>query len=120
MSYPAPVYSNRATTGTTTGEWIDIAVAVVAGYPPVMHVTFTGTATFTIQGSHDMVEANVIDYTAALTSHVAKDLIPGVRFWRTKPTANSGTFTSSVGAVPAADGGVAMPNNVTLTSGPVL
>jgi hypothetical protein len=118
MAYPAPVYSNKATSGTTVGEWIDIAVSVVAGLPPVMIVTFTGTATYTIQGSHDM--ASAVDFSASLSAPVAKDLVPGVRFWRTKPTANSGTFTSSVGPVPAANGGFATPNNVTITSGPVL
>lgn len=118
MSYPAPVYSNHATSGTTVGEWIDIAVAVVSGFPPVMIVTFTGTATYTIQGSHDM--ASAVDFSAALTAPVAKDLIPGVRFWRTKPTANSGTFTSSVGPVPSANGGFATPNVATTTSGPIL
>jgi len=114
MSYPtdfSPVYSHNAATGTGVGNAIDISCAVVAGYPPVMIVTFTGTATYTIQGSHD--NSSWVDFSASLTAAVAKDLIPGVRFWRTKTTANSAAFTSSVGPVPAANGGFARPNVAT-------
>lgn len=114
MSYPtdfSPVYSHNGASGTGAGESIDISCAVIAGYPPVMIVTFTGTATYTIQGSHDNV--NWVDFSASLTAAAAKDLVPGVRFWRTKTTANSAAFTSSVGPVPAANGGYARPNVAT-------
>jgi hypothetical protein len=114
VSYPtdwSPVYSHNGATGTGVGSAIDISCAVVAGYPPVMLVTFTGTATYTIQGSHDNL--NWVDFSASLTAAVAKDLVPGVRFWRTKTTANSAAFTSSVGPVPAANGGYARPNVAT-------
>lgn len=110
MAYPvdfSPVYSHNAATGTGAGASIDISPAVVAGYPPVMIITFTGTATYTIQGSHD--NANWVDYTSALTAADSRDLIPGIRFWRTKTTANSATFTSSVGPIPAANGGFVRP-----------
>ena len=110
MGFPTdflPVYSHNGATGTGVGASIDISPAVVAGYPPVMLVTFTGTATYTIQGSHD--NANWVDFSASLTAAAAKDLIPGVRFWRTKTTANSAAFTSAVGPIPAANGGFVRP-----------
>ena len=114
MSYPtdfSPVYSHNGAAGTGAGASIDISTAVVAGYPPVMIVTFTGTATFTIQGSHD--NSNWVDFSSALTAAAAKDLVPGVRFWRTNISANSAAFTSSVGPVPAANGGYVRPNVAT-------
>ncbi len=114
MSLPAgfaPVYSHNAASGTGAGASIDIAQSVIAGFPPVMIVTFTGTATYTIQGSHD--NSNWVDFSASLTAAVAKDLVPGVRFWRTKTTANSAAFTSSVGPFPAANGGFVSPNVAT-------
>lgn len=119
MGYPTdytPVYSHNGASGTSAGEAIDISPAVVAGYPPVMIVTFTGTATYTIQGSHD--NSNWVNFSAALTAAAAKDLVPGVRFWRTNVTANSALFTSAVGPVPAANGGFARPALATEFGGP--
>lgn len=114
MSLPngfSVVYSHNAATGTGAGASIDIGAAVVSGLPPVMIVTLGTTATYTIQGSHDNV--NWVDFTASLTADVAKDLVPGVRYWRTKTTANGSTFTSGVGAFPAANGGFVSPNIAT-------
>lgn len=110
MSYPNdydPVYSHNGASGSGVGGAIDISASVVAGYPPVMLVTFTGTATYVIQGSHDNFEWN--DYTPSLTSPSARDLIPGIRFWRSKITSNNGRFTASVGPVPAAFGRYVRP-----------
>ena len=111
MSYPTnyePVYSHNALVGTGDGSPIDIAESVTSGMPPVMIVTFTGTAAYTIQGSHDGVAWH--DFTASLTAAAAKDLVPGVRFWRTHVTANSAAFTSAVGPIPGADGRVVRPH----------
>jgi hypothetical protein len=119
MSFPTdytPVYSHNGATGTGTGDAIDISGAVVAGYPPVMIVTFTGTATYVIQGSHD--GTSWVDFSSSLTAAAAKDLVPGVRFWRTKINANSATFTSSVGPVPGANGGYVRPNVATVFASP--
>lgn len=119
MSYPTdytPVYSHNGATGTGVGSAIDIAGAVVSGMPPVMIVTFTGTATYVIQGSHDGV--NWVDFSASLTAAAAKDLVPGIRFWRTKINANSATFTSAVGPIPAANGGFVRPNVATEFASP--
>lgn len=119
MAYPvdfSPVYSHNGVTGTGAGAAIDISPAVVAGYPPVMIVTFTGTATYTIQGSHDNV--NWVDFSSSLTAAAAKDLVPGIRFWRTNISANSALFTSAVGPIPAANGGYVRPAIATGFGGP--
>lgn len=119
MGYPNdynPVYSHNGASGTGAGAAIDISPAVVTGYPPVMIVTFTGTATYTIQGSHN--NSDWIDFTSALTAASAKNLVPGVRFWRTNVSANSALFTSAVGPVPAANGGFVRPAQATAFGGP--
>lgn len=119
MAYPTdytPVYLHSGTTGTGVGSAVDISPAVVSGYPPVLICTFTGTATYTIQGSHDNVAWHT--FSASLTAATAKDLIPGVRFWRVNVAANSAAFTASVGPVPAANGGFVRPNLVTTFGGP--
>jgi hypothetical protein len=119
VAYPTdydPVYSHQGATGTGAGASIDISPAVVAGYPPVMIVTFTGTATYTIQGSHD--NANWVNFSAALTAASAKDLVPGVRFWRTNISANSAAFTSGVGPIPSANGGFTRPARATVFASP--
>ncbi len=110
MAYPvdfSPAYFHNGLVGTGTGNSIDISPAVVAGYPPVAICTFTGTAQYTIQGSHDNV--NWVTFSATLTAASAKDLIPGVRFWRVNVSANSALFTATVGPVPAANGGFVRP-----------
>lgn len=119
MGFPTdytPVYSHQGASGTGAGASIDISPSVVAGFPPVMICTFTGTATYKIQGSHDNVEW--VDFTSALTAPAAKDLVPGVRFWRANVTANSGLFTSAVGPVPGANGGFVRPSRATAFASP--
>ena len=119
MGFPTdftPTYSHNAATGTGAGAAIDISTAVVPGYPPVLIVTFTGTAAYTIEGSHD--GSSWVAFSASLTAAAAKDLVPGVRFWRTKIAANSATFTSSVGPVPGANGGYVRPNVATVFASP--
>lgn len=119
MSFPtdySPSFLHQGTVGTGVGTAVDISCAVVSSYPPVLICTFTGTATYTIQGSHD--NANWVTLSATLTAASAKDLIPGIRFWRVNVSANSGAFTASVGAVPAANGGFVRPNLVTTFASP--
>ena len=119
MSFPtdySPVFLHNNVTGTGTGSVIDISAAVVTGLPPVLICTFTGTATYTIQASHDNV--NFVALSASLTAASAKDLIPGIRFWRVNVSANSANFTASVGPIPAANGGFVRPNIATVFASP--
>ena len=111
-----PSYLHNGASGTGVGTAVDISPAVIAGYPPVLVVTFTNTATFKIQASHDNV--NWVDLSSALSAACAKDLVPGIRFWRVNVSANTGLLTASVGAVPAANGGFVRPNLVTTFASP--
>lgn len=119
MGFPGdftPTYLHNGAVGTGVGSAIDISAAVVSGYPPVLICTFTGTAQYTIEGSHDNTAWHA--FSASLTAASAKDLIPGVRYWRVNVAANSALFTAAVGPVPAANGGFVKPNIVTTFSGP--
>lgn len=96
MAYPAPVYSHSNATGTGAGATIDIGACNNPDAPPVMHITITTTATALVQGSPDAV--NWFDYSGGgFTSDDARDLIVGVRFWRSYISANSGMVTTCVG-----------------------
>ena len=123
MSYPDPVYSHKLATTPSNGATVDIATATMPGYPPVMIAVVSDVGmVYTIEGSHDGIA--FVDFSGGgFSESEAKDLIPGVRFWRTVIVSNSGsaTLTSSVGAVPTHEGGTRMVNprttstNVTAT-----
>lgn len=86
----------------------DLAPSV---FVPVNLTIFVADPTVVlIEGSHDAVNWN--DYSnGGVTASVAKDLIPGVRFWRTNIVSNSGVVTSSVGAVPTTGRSTRAVNN---------
>ena len=107
VPYPDPIVSQAASAPTTgPGAVIDIGTADLSGYPPVMIVAFGAqtTCTYLIEGSHDGF--NFVDFSGGgFTAPVAKDLIPGVRFWRTNVVSFvNGSMNSSVGAVPTSLG----------------
>ena len=117
MSFPvdfSPAYLMNGVSGTGVGTAVDISCSTVPHLPPVLICTFTGTATYTIQGSHDNVAW--VTMSSTLTAASAKDLIPGIRFWRVNVSANSALFTACVGPVPTAEGGFVRPNLVTTFS----
>ena len=101
-----PAYSHASYTSTGSGSAIDITVNTAPNCPPVMICTGTGV-TYDIEGSHDN---STWASFGTFTAPCAKDLVPGVRFWRTKITVNPGTaFTSSVGLVLGVDGRYSQP-----------
>ena len=93
-------YSHQSFTGSGNGTTVEITPTVIPGYPPVMIATLT-SGTFAIQGSHD--NSNWVTLLSGATSAVAKDLIPGIRYWRTVATSVVG-LTSAVGDVPGLGG----------------
>ena len=109
MAYPAPVYSHSNATGTGAGATIDIGSCNTAITPPVLAIYISSTATVLVQASHD--GTLWFDLSAGgFTSSVMKDLIPGIRFWRTNITVNGGSVTSCVGAVPNLEGSLVSAN----------
>ncbi len=106
-----PIYSLNAVTIPTVGSAIDILPNAAPGYPPVIMLTLTGpnvgefSTTVLVEGSHDNV--NWVDFSAGgFTASDARDLIPGIRFWRANATiVNPGdTVTALVGAAPGIEG----------------
>lgn len=118
-AYPV-VYSHKASSSTGPGTAIDLAGANNPGFPPVMIVTATATgAVVMIEGSHDnssWVDFSSGGFTVTAAAGIAKDLVPGVRYWRTNVVSVTGTVTSSVGGYPTAEGGFNSPNAPVVSS----
>jgi hypothetical protein len=111
-----PIYSLASVTAPATGTAIDILPATVSGYPPVMIITMTGIGTTVlIEGSHD--NSNWVDFSGGgYSSDEARDLVPGVRFWRARATVvgAGGVVTAVVGAHPGWGGSFPGPNAATV------
>jgi hypothetical protein len=117
-TYQPPTYSHVAASGTGPGMVIDTGTADSTCGQPVLHLKITGSATVLVEGSHDPAGASGwFDYSGGgFTSDQSKRFTPGVRFWRTNITANSGVVTSSVGIIISSRGGVHAVNNVIVTN----
>lgn len=107
---------HSGTTAPGNGVAIDILGAYQERLPPVLHVFITGTAAYVIEGSH-----NYSDWKTYLTSSEDEDrcLVVGVRWWRVRVTAVSGTVKAFVGAVPDTNGNNICPAPVTPGTTPV-
>lgn len=118
--YPAPIYSHKNETGTTTGLVIDTGTADITCFQPVMHIVITDTANVIVEGAHSPDGASGwIDYSAGgFTATASKRLIAGVQFWRSRITANTGSVTTAVGQVGTSKGGTRAMNNVIVTNNP--
>jgi hypothetical protein len=111
--YSGAVFSHNQATGTTTGKNIDIGPCTGADQPPVIHIVLSSTGTVILEGSHD--QSTWVDYSGGgFTTSVAKSLVQGVRFWRTRITANAGTISSSVGPVSNGKGELLQPGLATV------
>jgi hypothetical protein len=111
-----PIYSLATATTAGAGTAIDILATSTPGYPPVMIITMSGALTnVKIEGSHDNV--NWVDFSnGGFTASDARDLIPGVRFWRANATVigAGGSVTAVVGAAPGWGGSFPGPNAATV------
>ncbi len=98
-------YSHRHATGTGPGAWIDIS-PIDGDWPPQMQLKIS-SATVLVEGSSDPDNADtILDYSCGgFTSTDTRELIPGIRYWRTNITSNSGFVTSVVGEAPTNDRG---------------
>ncbi len=111
-----PIYSLAAVTAQGAGTAIDILPMQIPGYPPVIILTMSGSGTTVkVEGSHD--NANWVDFSGGgFTSDEARDLVPGVRFWRANCTAMGlgGAVTAVVGAAPGFGGSYPGPSAATV------
>ncbi len=100
--YPLPVVICQTTgTGVQTNI-LDIQVpgANIAGYPPVLQIIISNTATVVVNGALEVSSAasptlvNPTDVSnGGFTGSDFYDLIPGIRFYQINVTANTGTVT---------------------------
>ena len=112
-------YSHKGATGTGPGAWVDISVAD-GERAPHMQLKITN-ALVLVEGSVDKDNPDVVlDYSGGgFTSDDSRELIPGVRYWRTNIITNSGRVTSAVGEVPTQDRGTKSPSQAARSSGQI-
>lgn len=106
----APIYLHSNRTSPGEGETIDILAAYGERLPPVLDISVSGTAAYTVQGSHDRV-VWLTHFTG--TDSQSLDLIVGKRYWRVPVTAVTGSVTASVGPIPDRNGKNILPRIVT-------
>ncbi len=100
--YPLPVVVCQTTGTGVQPNILDIQVplANVQGYPPVLQIIISNTATVVVNGALEVSSAasptlvNPTDVSGGgFTGSDFYDLIPGIRFYQIDVTANTGTVT---------------------------
>ena len=123
-NYPPPTVL-CSTTGTgLQPQILDIGPFMATGYPPVIQIVISATATVEILGSVAISASpptgalvNGIDMSSGgYTASDFIDLIPGVRFYQVNVVANTGTVTVLCGSCPSGDGGLATPDLIRIST----
>lgn len=115
-----PDYPNPITICSTTGTGVqpgilDIGAFNTPGYPPVLQIYISATATVVINGAvavtgNPAALVNATDVSGGgFTASDFYDLIPGVRFYQIDIQANTGTVTVTAGVGPQREGYVGLP-----------
>ena len=119
---PALVLCNTTGTGVQS-PILDIGGMGSPGFPPVIQVIISATATVKVFGALDVSNDNPPQLvnssdvsTGGFTTSDFYDLIPGIRFYQINITANSGAVTVKAGAAPGAVVPTIMPHLATATN----
>jgi len=115
--YPGPIVL-ASTTGTgVQPDILDISSFMNPGYPPVISVYISATATVKIWAAVAVTSSstpslvNKIDVSAGgYTDSDFLDMIPGIPFYQIEVTANTGTVVVSASFGPTTERTVGMPN----------
>jgi hypothetical protein len=115
-NYPSPIVV-CSTTGTGLQAGIlDVGGFLNPGYPPVMQIVISNTATVVVYGALQVSTAatpalvDPIDLSGGgFTVSEFYDLVPGIRFYQIDVTANTGTVTVKAGVGPMTEGFVGLP-----------
>ena len=122
--YPAPIVVCGPVSGTGLQPAIlDIGAFFTPGYPPVIQVIISASATVVINGALQVSQTNpptLVDATdvsgGGFTASDFYDLVPGIRFYQVNISANTGTVTVKAGVGPQALGGVGLPQLLRITT----
>jgi hypothetical protein len=114
--YPDPIIV-CSTSGTGVQPSIlDIGAFFTPGYPPVIQILISNTATVVVNGALQVSQATTpamvdpIDVSAGgFTASDFYDLVPGIRFYQIDVTANTGTVTVKAGVGPQVPGSIGLP-----------
>ena len=105
-NYPDPVVvCSTTSTGLQTGILdIETAASASPGFPPVLQVLISATATVKVNAAMQLTQSatpglvDPIDVSGGgFTASDFYDLIPGLRFYQINVTANTGTVTVKAG-----------------------
>jgi len=121
--YPPPI-SICSTTGTgLQPDILDIGGFILEGYPPVLQIVISNTATVAVYGALAVTGTTTptmvdpVDVSGGgFTSSDFYDLIPGIRFYQVNVLANTGTVTIKAGVGPMAPGRVGLPQLLRITN----
>lgn len=117
-------YPNAITLCSTTGtgvqpDILDIGAFMTPGYPPVLQIVISNTATVVVNGALQVSQANPATLVDAVdvsgggfTASDFYDIIPGIRFYQINVTANTGTVTVKAGVGPQLPGYVGLPQTI--------
>lgn len=121
--YPHPI-TICSTTGTgLQPNILDIGAFFTPGYPPVIQIIVSNTATVAVYGALDVSGAAVptlvdpIDVSGGgFTASDFYDLVPGIRYYAVNVIANTGTVTIKSGVGPQVPGNVGLPQLLRMTN----
>lgn len=121
-------YPNAIVVCSTTGtgvqpDILDIGAFQAEGYPPVLQIIVSNTATVIVSGALQVSGATtptMVDATdvsnGGFTASDFYDLVPGIRFYQINVTANTGTVTVKAGFGPQAEGRAGLPQLLRMTT----
>lgn len=121
-------YPSSITICSTTGTGVqtsilDIGAFFTPGYPPVIQVIISNTATVVVNGALDVSRAAVptmVDPTdvsgGGFTTSDFYDLVPGIRYYQVDVQANTGSVIVKAGFGPQVPGNVGLPQLLRMTN----
>jgi len=113
-----------STTGTgVQPDILDISNFHNPGYPPVISIYISATATVKVWGAQSVTGTTSptlvrkIDYSGGgFTASDSYDLIPGIGLWQIEVTANTGTVVVEAGVGPMTETTIGRPHLLRMTT----
>jgi hypothetical protein len=121
--YPPPIVLCSTTSTGIQPDILDISAYLTSGFPPVLSVYISATATVKVWGALSLTGSNPatlvrkIDYSnGGFTTSDSYDMIPGVNFYQIEVTANSGQVVVECGVGPQLPGRSGQPQLIRMTT----